>query len=259
MKKLCLLFIVLITFITPIVEADNYDMKELIPAGVTTTIRGDSLLYRSFQYQNGFIQFQEIKNNAKDKKSLSISIGLFDSNKKNIGTINHCVSTPQLESKESKTNYMIDVKGSYLEEGKTYEDIKYIAVLSENENCRTDGSKEFLGQTVEEIGMQKNTTITDSAEMLLKMIEVLVILGVALFLYRFLFTNAYRNMDGEDVRQEYSYINKQLRKEREKELKRNPPKPKEVKKIKSDKVLAQEQIEKEKENNQASDLHNLYK
>ena len=80
-----------------------------------------------------------------------------------------------------------------------------------------------------------------------------------LFVFRFVFTNAYQNMDGTDTRQEYAYINKKLRKEREHELKVNPPKPKEVKKNKTDEQKEQEIIENEKAKNQDADIFDMYK
>ena len=117
-------------------------------------------------------------------------------------------------------------------------------------------SKDFIGQTISQMKQGKNNQLTDSTKMLIDIIIVVVVILVGLFLYRFLFTTAYRNMDGEDVRQEYAYINKELRKEREYNERVNPPPPKEIKKIKTDEVLQQEKEQNEK---QDSDLSNLYK
>lgn len=218
------------------VKASNYEMRELIPTGTKTTIRSKNLLYKNFYYENGFVNFATIKNNSKEKQKISISIGLFDENKKNIGTIFYC-SDETLSPKEERDNYMIDVKGSYIEEGKNYSDIKYIAVLDDNSSCKKEGSYEYLGQTVEEIGMPKNTQLSDNAKLLLNMLEVIGIVLVILFLFKFLFTNAYKNMDGTDVRQEYAYINKQLRKERERKARWHRPEPKEVKTEKTKEII----------------------
>lgn len=259
MKKIIVGVLVLLIGMTLPVKAANYEMRELIPSGITTTIRGETFLYKGLSYKNGIIKFETIKNNSKEKKSLSISIGLFDEKKKNVGTINFCSSEMALDTKEEKPNFVIDVKGSNLETGKSYQDIKYISVLGENENCRVDGSTDYIGQTVEQIGMPKNNTFNDEQLLLINIVKVIVIGLVAWFLYRFLFTTAFRNMDGEDVRQEYAYINKELRNDRERELKKNPPKPKEVKKVKSDAVIEQEKIQNEKDKEDDSDLHNFYK
>ena len=257
-KKLVFLIVILILglgVISP-VHAANYTMKELIPEGITTTIRGDNLLYKDIVYKDGVISTSYVKNNAKEAKKLSVSIALFDEDKKNVGTINYC--SEALNPNEKKDKFIIDVSSTYLVKGKTYKDVKYIAVLSENENCRTGGATEYEGQTIEKIGMPKNTGIGDKAERLLLVVKIVVVIIVGLFLYRFLFTTAYQNMDGTDVRQEYKYINKSLRKERERELKRNPPQPKEVKKVKTDEVIQQEEIENKKSENQESDLFDMY-
>jgi len=260
MKKIFLGLLILITIgIVIPVKAANYEFKELIPSNTTTTIRGETFLYKGVSYNNGVIKFDSIKNNSKEEKALSVSIGLFDAKKKNIGTINFCSKDLLLNSKEEKSSFIIDVKGSNLEPGKTFKNIKYYSILGENETCRVDGSTDYLGQTVEEIGMAKNNTLNSSEMMVVNIFKYIAIVLLVFFLYRFLFTNAYRNMDGDDVRQEYAYINKELRKGREKELRENPPKPKEIKKDKSDKVVEQEKIQNEKDLRDDSDLHNMYK
>ena len=260
MKKKILLGLLLLVlgFIHP-VKAANYDFRELIPTGKETTIRGNNFLYKGLSYQNGMVKFETIKNNSKEKRALSVSIGLFDEKKKNIGTINYCSEELALNTKEEKTNFIIDVKGSIIEEGKNYKDVKYISLLGENINCRLDGSKDYIGQTVEQIGMPKNTQLSDSAMLIVNIFKYILIAMIIIFVYRFVFTNAYRNVDGEDVRQEYAYINKELRKERERELKRNPPKPKEVKPNKAPEIIEQEKIQNEKDLADDSDLHNMYK
>ena len=258
-KYIKLLIILLLVGITLPVKAANYAFKELIPQDKTTTIRGNTFLYKNLTYQNGVVKFELIKNNSKEKKPLSVSIGLFDEKGKNIGIINYCSAEQALNSKEEKENFIIDINGASMESGKTYKDIKYISILGENSTCRLGGSQEFIGQTVEEIGMARNNQLTSSELLIVNIFKVILVALVLLFIYKFLFTGAYRNMDGEDVRQEYAYINKELRKEREQELKRNPPKPKEPKKVKSDEIIEQERIQNEKDKADDSDLHHMYK
>ena len=89
----------------------------------------------------------------------------------------------------------------------------------------------------------------------------MTIVGVVLlllFLYNFMFTNAYQNMDGSDVRAGYRKYNKELKKERERELKKHPPVEPEPVKVKSDKVIEQEK-QAQNEDKSGTDLHNLYK
>jgi len=256
MKKV-LWMILLLSIVIP-VHAANYSMKELIPENTKTTIRGEHLLYKEISYQAGIIRLLAIKNNSKDEYKPSISVGLFDKNKKNIGTVNYCLDEG-LASKQGKDNVSIEIKDNYLVQKKVLTDIKYIAVLGENLNCRTDGATEYIGQTVDQIGMAKNNTLTDSEMLVVNMVKWIGVVLVVWFLYKFLFTGAFRNVDGEDVRCEYTYINKELKKEREHEAKVNPPKPKEVKLNKSKEIMEQERIQNEKDLLDDSDLHNMYK
>ena len=256
MKKLLIAIFVFLGIMTPVKAAD-YSIKELIPEGVTTTVRGDNFMYKDILYQGGFIKIGKIRNNSLEKKTLTVSIGLFDKNKKNIGTINYCQENTPIESKGEVDELTIDVKNSYMASGKTHKDIRYISVIGENLNCRTDGATDYVDQTVEQIGMAKNNTLNDDQLALLNIIKWIGIILFALFVYKFLFTNAYRNMDGTDVRQEYTYINKELRKERELEEKLNPPQPKVVKTNKTKEILKQEKEQNAKSNQ--SDLHDMYK
>ena len=259
MKKIKLLVLaILLGFILPVHAAD-YEIRELIPVDVTTSVHGEIFIYKNINYSNGIIKIGSVRNNSFDNHALSVSIGLFGSDKKNIGIINYCEKDNTIHSKENKKDIMIDVKGSYIAPEKNLKDIKYIAVIGENTNCREDGSQEFIGSTVEQIGIAKNTGIGVGAERLLTVIKIIAFVLVALFLYKFLFTSAYRNMDGEDVRQEYAYINKELRKDREYEAKKNPPKPKVIKTHKTKEILAQEKEENKNENKDNTDLQNMYK
>ena len=89
MKKIItlitILFITLIT--TTTVYAANYEIKELIPVGTKTTIVTKYFSYRQFYYEktDNKIHFQSIKNISDTEMPVSISIGLFGKNKKNIG------------------------------------------------------------------------------------------------------------------------------------------------------------------------------
>lgn len=258
MKKIILFIIFITCILLTNVNAANYEMRELIPKDIKTTIRGENLLYKDFVYENGFVIFDKIKNNSKENKKLTVSIALFGKDKKNIGAVFYCTDEV-LSPKQELENYMIEITASHLAEDKTFNDIYYIAILDENENCTKFASRDFIGQTIEEIGIAKNTQLSDSAELLLNMLKIIAIVLVIIFLYKFIFTSAYQNMDGTDVRQEYAYINKKLRKEREKKEKKFFKVPKEEKKNKEDKILKQEIEENKKSKNNDTDLHNFYK
>lgn len=262
MKKNISLFILVITlvcsFLGPNVYAANYEMKELIPAGTKTTVKGEYLLYKDIYYESGFINFSKIRNNSKIDRKITIAVGLFDEDRKNIGVVFYCTDE-ELSPKEETSSYKIDVKGSYMAPDKGHKDIKYISVLNDNATCRKDGSQDYIGQTVEEIGLPKNTQINDSAKLLLNILTGVVGVLVLLFFYKMFFTTAYDNMDGDDVRQGYAYINSELRKKREREARWKRPEPKVVKTHKTQEIIKQEQEEAKKVQNNDTDLHNFYK
>ena len=275
MKKIVLSIILLITMLTAIpVNAANYDFRELIPVDIETTVVGDKFSYQGIYYNTGnkegadktkkdYIIFRKIANISDEAKPLSMSIALFGEDKKNIGTIHICDKT--LQPKEG-IPYEIEVTPEYLgiKEQKTKikyktKEIKYIAIIDQNLTCRNKtGADEYIGQTVQEIGYKRNNQFDTASKTTFTIYIVIGAVLLGLFLYAFMFTNQYKNMDGEDVRQGYAYKNEELREEIEKELNRNPPKPPEPKKIKTDEVLQQEQQEAEADKSN-TDLHNMFK
>ena len=263
MKKIIKVIQIVLVFIMVLssktVYADNYKMMELIPKEKKVTIRGDQLLYKDIEYQDGKIVVGQIKNISDEKKSITISIGLFGSDRRNITIINYCSTEDALETNEVIENYQITIDEDKFDKEKTLKDVKYYAIISENKSCRLGGAKEYVGEKINRINRLGDNSLPSSVTMILKIVKYFIIAFVVLFLYKFLFTGSYRNMDGEDMRADYAYINKEKEKERERQRKLNPKKPKTIKQTKSDKVLAQEKAEKEKENKDDSNLHNFYK
>jgi hypothetical protein len=258
MKKVLLsLFIILLTIIITPVHAANYELKELIPTDIKTTIVTNNFSYKNFYYSSGQVVFTGIKNLTTEELPISITIGLFNSKKKNIGTINYCSEV--LGSRE-EINYVINVDSSYLSPEYNLSDIKYISVLSDNITCRSTGSGnlDYIGQTVDEIGMAKNKGLDSHTEFLIKILTCIGVVLVIIFIYQFMFTNHYNNFDGDDVRRSYKKYNKQLKLEREVK-ERNTPKVEEKPKINKSEEVLREELEAKKETGNDTDLHNLYK
>ena len=101
MKRIIMFITILvITLVSQNVYAANYNIKELIPVNAHTTIGTNNFRYIDFYYndnemeadglKNNFIIFSKIKNVSDEKRAVTVSIGLFDKDKKNIGTINYC-------------------------------------------------------------------------------------------------------------------------------------------------------------------------
>lgn len=256
MKKLKLLLLGILLLSVIDTKAANYVLKELIPLNIETTIVTDNFSYKNFYYNGkGMVIFQSIKNISKKDLPISISIGLFDDNKKNIGTINYCKKEDILLSKEEKS-YVIQINNDQLAKEKTIDNIHYISVLKDNINCSTTGNEEYIGQKVEEIGKIKDRSINSETSFFLKMIEILgIILGIIL-LYRFMFSNSFKNVDGKEIRSGYKQYNKKLAEEREEKLRNNPPEEKEIIPKKTQEVLMQEEEAKKTE---STDLEKFYK
>lgn len=274
MKKIRIVFLLLILFSIKEVRAANYQIKELIPVDTPTTIVTDNFSYKNFYYndnkmeaeslKNNFIIFENIKNLTDKELPVSISIGLFDENKINIGTVNYCstndkysvVNNTILQSEEEK-NYVIEVNKKNLADKKTVNDIKYIAVLSDNINCRSSGSLEFVGKKVEDIKTMKKSFLDNQhTQLVIQIFTILLIIFIIGFLYKFLFTNSFRNFNGNDVRDEFKYRNKELAKERE-NVKIEKPIKKDT--SKSSLIKEQEMNALNSENKDKTELHNLYK
>lgn len=222
-------------------------MKKLFTTTGNVTIATNNWHYVGIHYEKGKILFQSVQNVSEEDLPVSISIALFDKKEKNIGTINYCSSTDILAPKE-KQEYSISIEDSYLGPNKKIKDIYYMAVLSDNTNCFTDGSRDYIGQKVEAIGKEKTSIITEAVSFLGKgMLGLVGVLALA-FLYKLLFTNAYDNMNGENIRKQYQESNSPKESPSQETTPISPPVAEE---------LPKENTASETKEN--TDLQNLYK
>ncbi len=249
MKRMIRVLLVLIVcFSFKTVYAENYKLKELIPYNVDTTIHTDNFSYKGIRFDEKGVHFNGIKNLTKDKLPISISIGLFDKKGINIGTINYCDSS--LEG-EQELSFLIKFGEGQLGNNKKIKDIKYISVLGDNINCRTQGSKDYLGQSVDKLGIIHNNKLDNQTEILLSVLTVIAGALLVFVVYKLIFTRAYRNIDGNEVRESYEEINRELKELREQEEKN------EIEVLEPEPEEEIEVLEEEKEED--TDLHNLYK
>ena len=204
MKKIITLVILFITLILiKNVDAANYELKELIPVGIKTTIVTKHFSYRQLYYDQttNEINFGSIKNIFDTELPLSISIGLFDEDQRNVGIIHFCEKNNNHIAAGEEIPFSIAITSDYLGEKKTKDDIKYIAVLEDNYTCKTDKSQIYVGQKVEDIGNYYGGEMSDSSKLTIQIIIVLAVALLVIFLYQFLFTNKFKNMDGNEVRE----------------------------------------------------------
>lgn len=249
-KKIIRILLIIILLAISKVGAASFKTKELIPAKSTVTVIGDRFKYIGMHLSDDKIIFQSVENISEKEYPISVSIAFFDKNEKNIGTIYACSQGEMLLAGEKK-EYSVSI-GS-LEEA---EDIRYFAVFNDNVNCYNEISQDYLGQKIEEMAKTKEKMLTDDVEILVKVMLGVGALLIGIFLYKYLFTSSYANMNGEDIRKDYQ--NRQEQKKEE--LLNNPPIKEEpiLQKGKSDEVIQQEK-RAALEDKTSTDLHNLYK
>lgn len=162
MKKIVIFLLALVCFNTLGVEAkDNVNTNVLYPVNSSFDVETDYFNYKNIYYNsvNATLNVGEVYNSTHKKVPVSISLALFDSDKKNIGVVNYC-STEDLESdyafKQLTTNqstpfYMQVLEKNHVANQKKLVDVAYVAVLSDNKYCKVGGKDNYVGLTIEEI------------------------------------------------------------------------------------------------------------
>ena len=253
MKRIFRVILVLIICLSvKTVYAENYKIKDLIPYKIDTTIHTDNFSYKGLYFDEEGVHFNGIKNLTDNDLPISISIGLFDKKGINIGTINHCDITL---SGGNEMSYFIAFSNDYLGKKYNIKDIKYIAILGDNINCRTKGSTDYVGQSVDKLGISHRDKLDTQTELFLSILTIVAGAFLVFVVYKLIFTRAYRNVDGKEVREAYDSINKELKEMRD-ELEKEEPV--EIIPTKSEDIIRQEE-EAKNEEEEGSDLHNLYK
>ncbi len=167
MKKYCkLLFIVIVSMFLFDVHAADYSPYDIIPITsnnnniMTNTFNYMGVTYNSALDETGspYFTFGGIYNNTKKKIPVTIAIGLFDKDNKNIGTIFYCTKRDYdskysgLEVKANGSVYFkISAKSKYFVEGKGFADVTSYSILNDNKDCEAAGFSKYAGLTPDEI------------------------------------------------------------------------------------------------------------
>lgn len=143
-----------------VVKENGYKTMELVPVENSINISGDNLDYTNINYNNvtSELSIGSITNTTNKKIPISISIGFFDLSQKNVGIFNYCsdndietnYSGLQLTSKNS-TSFSFIIDDEYLKDKINTTDIKYIAVMSDNKDCKVGGADSYLNKTIDQI------------------------------------------------------------------------------------------------------------
>lgn len=161
--KLLILLILGLTF----TNVDAAQLYELIPVDTPATIETEHFIYKDFYYNNNQMQaeglnsnhviFPIIENKTKEEIPVSISFGVFNKDKENIGTINYCSTKDKYTfatktiGPESEVAYSIPVMQMDLADGADIKDVAYISVYDENIKCSNVNSINDEGKTIEDL------------------------------------------------------------------------------------------------------------
>lgn len=198
-----------------IVNALEYKQWDLIAVDTVASVDTENFLYTDFYYKsstdvNGYtsIQFSSIKNVSNEKMPISISVGLFDDEKKNIGVINYC----SLDDKSSsysdmlidagkETNFSIKIKpGKYNSIDSSLSDVKYITVMDDNKYCKVGGASNFVGLTVDQMKdgvTNKQLEYNESTKQkqgIIKVVGFVLVVGIIYMLFSSIISSLYMRM-----------------------------------------------------------------
>ena len=211
-KKVVLFLFFLFTFFCVFpVNAEEYKVKELIPADSLATVNTEKFNYQDFMYNSqvdskGFavVSFNSIQNNTISKIAVSVNMLLFDENRINIGLLSYCTDKDiesdyngfKLSGKQASP-FSIRVTNRYFAEGKAPKDVRYIAIFDENKYCHIGGYTNYAGLTLEEIAgggeIQKPSSGGVFGELLVyikdKKIQIILIIAVATLLSLIVYGN----------------------------------------------------------------------
>jgi len=199
MKRVCLFIVfVLFTFgiILP-VNAETFETGALISTNTVATVTTETFKYDFIGVpvlnDKGLstINFSNITNLTNSKVPVSINVLLFDSEKKNIGFLTYC-SEKDISSDYSKfylnagasTSYYINVVSRYFVEGKTNNDVSYMAVLDDNKYCHIGGYSKYAGLTIEQINSGNYISTDDGVKFSRNILEnyLIMVLAIGLFI-----------------------------------------------------------------------------
>ena len=260
MKRILLLIILMLSLLMPDVYADNYDLREVVPKDIQTSVDGEKLFYKNIKYDNGIITMDYIRNNTYEELKPTVTIILFDKDKLSIGVVNYCDQGVIIPSKTNHKDIKINASDYKFAKGSSIKDVEYYAVYNENTSCKQNDYADYYGKKIEDIGTIDHYDVNANTNANY-LIYIVVVLGAGLlflFVYKFVFTNEYRDMNGDDTRKAYEKVNEEnlIAKEardKDAEAARNKQKAEEAK------AKAKQNAEIYVDNSEGNDLENMYK
>ena len=222
MKYLKALLLIITSIFLIDVNAIDYNPYDSIPiTSVNANIKSKTFNYNGVTYNSGldetnspYFTFSGIHNNTNKKIPVTVAIGLFDNQGKNIGTIFYCTKRDYdskysgLEVKaNSSVSFKISAKKKYFVSNRSANEIASYAILSDNKDCEAAGFTKYQGLTLAEIqdGIKPETEVpekktfdllnTISGNLMIGMLILVVIVSfIAYIFYCLIINNLYKKM-----------------------------------------------------------------
>ncbi len=271
MKKIFLILLLFVSFMN--VEAKDYEVMELIPIDEKASVTTDLFFYDNFYYDSSeeqasylntnTIRFDKVKNLDSKDRDISVAIGFFNSNKDNIGIHNYCSSkdvkgsnyNDSLKQNEEKS-LMIEIKNEDLNKNFKLSDIAYIAIMSDNPNCKNGNNYKFVGRKA---GYFEYKDVEKPSLDVLNNIVIVVILLLLVLILKFIF-DVTINKDSKFMNKLYGIeVDKRSNEEIKKEYFNRREQENIEKKKEKEKGKEKEEIVDKSQEKGNTDLHNMYK
>ena len=262
MRKILLGILVFICFIN--VNAKDYELKTLIPVDEKASVSTDHFFYHDFSFsskeissiiQQRSIDFDGIKNLDNQDRNISITIGFFNENKRNIGLFNYCSekdSSNRVLKPNEEREYVIYINNKLLADKSTVNDIKYISIMSENPNCNNGTNYDYVGKKIEYIEFEDKA---DYDYTYIKYCLYVLILILVILVAKFIF-DVTINKDGRLTDKIFGISRDKRTNE---EIRDEYFKRREEENIRNKKVEKKEEIKDISQEDGNTDLHNMYK
>ena len=264
MRKILLGLLVFICVIN--VNAKDYEVMELIPADETVSVSTDHFFYHDFSFNSKeissiinqrVIKFNSIKNLDNQDRNISFTVGFFNENKRNMGLYNYCSTKDStnkgLLKQNEETEYSVYINNQLLSDGNKVDDIKYIAIMSENPNCNSGTNFDYVGKKIEFIEFEDNAAYDYTY---IKYCLYLLILILIVLVVKFIFDITI-NKNSRITDKILGITPKDKRTNQE--IKEEYFKRREEENLKNKKVEEKKEIKDISQEKGKTDLHNMYK
>jgi len=174
----------------------NRHTMELIPIDEVATVETNIFMYNNFKYiveipneTYAMLEFDSVTNKTKSEKPLSVSVLLFNEEKKNIGYVAYC-STKDLTgdyaqlkvNPKASSSLTIKVDRHYFTKNYTRSDVKYIAIKDDNDICFVGDEDKYGDLTISQINKGKLSPDYNE-DSIYSYLDFIVNMGIYMFLF----------------------------------------------------------------------------